>query len=472
MKPLHQPGDMIRDRYRILSILGQGGIGITYKAEDLIQGGNVAIKVLSLSHMTDWKALELFEREANVLKNLSHAAIPQYLNHFQIDLPGDRLFYLVQALAEGESLATLIEKGWPASEAEAKSIAVQVLKILNYLHWLTPPVIHRDIKPQNIIRRADGQVFLVDFGTVQSVYRNTLTVDTFVGTFGYMPPEQFRGQAFFASDLYGLGATLLFLLTHRSPADLPQQRMRILFRDRIQVSQSFADWLEKMLEPAIEDRFHSAEEALAVLRCRRQMLRSCPHLQLQASISSPTPIQKLKGLERSKIWVERSPNQLIIEIPPAGLSSMPGLQVLKGIIYPLMSIILILGMILTGAGVFALFTLPFGFTSLFIFGYLIFGIAASRRLEINARSFCISWSCFKFCGQQLGSTAALIRASVEKIPYPKHYRLSRSRLVLYEGTTQYFFGTEVYAEWSGIAIGKAEQEWLAAEISDFLAQLR
>ncbi len=163
--------------------------------------------------------------------------------------------------------------GWRVSEEEVKAITRQMLDILNYLHRLNPPVIHRDIKPQNIIRNSKNRIYLVDFGAVQALYNQTFA-KTFVGTLGYMPPEQFRGETCFASDLYALGATLLFLLTHRNPAELPQKRLKIDFRDRISTSERFKDWLEKMLEPAVEDRFQSAQDALQAL----ETLCSCNHL--------------------------------------------------------------------------------------------------------------------------------------------------------------------------------------------------
>ncbi|MEO0868905.1 MAG: protein kinase, partial [Cyanobacteria bacterium J06642_11] len=91
---------------------------------------------------------------------------------------------------------------------------------LDYLHGLNPPIIHRDVKPQNIIWSQNGRIFLVDFGAVQTVYQNTIAFSsTVVGTFGYMAPEQFRGQAYPTTDLYGLGTTLLALLTHQNPGE-------------------------------------------------------------------------------------------------------------------------------------------------------------------------------------------------------------------------------------------------------------
>ncbi|HEY9300084.1 MAG TPA: ankyrin repeat domain-containing protein, partial [Phormidium sp.] len=273
MEELHQPGNIIAERYRIIDTLGQGGNGITYKAEDLKSSEQVALKALSLHHMSDWKQMELFDREAQTLASLNHPGIPKYLDYFQVDTPEDRGFYIVQQLVVGKSLAELVKKGWRSNEAGVRNIAVQVLKILIYLQKLTPPVFHRDIKPQNLIGAKDGKVYLVDFGAVQNTYRSTFSYgSTVVGTFGYMAPEQFQGQALPATDLYGLGATLLFLLTHRSPADLPTDRLKISFRKRVHISEQFADWLEKMLEPDAEDRFVSAASALAALQRSKVVL--------------------------------------------------------------------------------------------------------------------------------------------------------------------------------------------------------
>lgn len=307
MELLHQPGEIIAQRYRILNTLGQGGVGITYQAQDLQNSQQVALKALSLRRMTDWKVLELFEREAQILSQLNHPAIPRYLNYFQVDTAQNRSFYIAQQLAPGKSLAALVESGWKPNEAQVKRLAIQILQILVYLHSLTPAVIHRDIKPQNIILQKNGQVFLVDFGAVQDTYHNTVTGgSTVVGTYGYMAPEQFRGQAVLSTDLYGLGTTLLFLLTGKSPADLPQRKLKINFRSHVSVSKEFADWLEKMLEPVIEDRFTSANEALAVL-CGEQAI----------TVSQ----QKLQPPRNTPINLIKTENQLVVEIPPVWLRS-------------------------------------------------------------------------------------------------------------------------------------------------------
>jgi serine/threonine protein kinase len=260
-------GSIIAERYQLAELLGSGGSGSTYRATRISDGAEVAIKILSLRHLNDWKQLELFEREAQVLSQLSHPQIPQYLEYFHVDTPSNRAFYIVQQLAPGKPLTDWVNIGWHGTEAEVRDIASQLLAILQYLHQQSPPLIHRDIKPHNIIRNDDGQVFLVDFGAVQNVYHNTLMKgSTVAGTYGYMAPEQFRGMAVPSSDLYGLGATLLYLLTHRSPADLPQERLKIGFRGHVNIANHFADWLEMILEPDTADRFASAATALEALR--------------------------------------------------------------------------------------------------------------------------------------------------------------------------------------------------------------
>ncbi|VEP17398.1 Ankyrin repeat protein,protein kinase family protein [Hyella patelloides LEGE 07179] len=268
----YQPGDIVKDRYRITNILGKGGVAITYQAINLETNSHVAIKVISLKQLDNWKQIELFQREAEVLAKLEHPAIPKYIDYFDIETETDKAFYIVQQQAPGKSLFELVESGWRTTEAEVKKIAQQILAILTYLHSLDPPVIHRDIKPNNLIRSDDGTIYLVDFGAVQNTYYNTLMQgSTVVGTYGYMAPEQFRGKAVPATDLYSLGATILYLLTHRSPAELPQDTLKLDFRSSVNISDSFADWLDKILEPDLDERFADAEVALAELLASKKV---------------------------------------------------------------------------------------------------------------------------------------------------------------------------------------------------------
>ncbi len=255
---------LLRNRYEIHSVLGEGGFATTYQGIDTHTQTQVAIKTLSFAQMEDWKALESFERESIVLARLDHPGIPKYIDFFYEDTETDRCFYLVRELAVGESLSDLAKKGWRAREEEIKHIIEQLLEILVYLHNLIPPVIHRDIKPSNIIYQPDtGKVFLIDFGSVQDAFGG----GTFVGTFGYIAPEQLRGETSPRSDIYSVAMTLAFLLTQREPSELPFQRMKINLRSmKISASKEILEWLEKASEPIPDDRFYSAEHALRSLR--------------------------------------------------------------------------------------------------------------------------------------------------------------------------------------------------------------
>jgi serine/threonine protein kinase len=457
MEWLHHPGEIIAERYRIIDTLGQGGIGITYEAEDLKNSQRVALKAVSMRRTDDAKVLELFEREARILGQLNHSAIPRYLDYFQVDKRRNRFFYLAQQLAEGKSLAVLVDKGWHSDEAEVRRIATQILEILVYLQQLTPPVIHRDIKPQNIICRNDGQVFLVDFGAVRDVYHNTLTGgSTVVGTYGYMAPEQFRGQAVLATDLYGLGATLIFLLTQKNPADLPHCKLKIDFRPHAQVNKQFADWLERMIEPIAEDRFLSAEEALAVLRGKKEFTHS-------AVIKPRRPAD-------SSIILMKNGEQLAVVILPVWLRSEHSrFFALLPLVWNgfLLLMILISWIIIT--------TLPD--YSITLFGWLLLGIyglfgfwmlrtflfsAASRtKLEIDQQNFrlqrwLLGWRYHKVQGRTEGISEVELKRiglSVSMNKAPITVCTLRSRL------RQHRFGS---------FLTEPEKSWLVTEVKDFL----
>jgi eukaryotic-like serine/threonine-protein kinase len=255
-------GQTLIDRYQIGELLGTGGSGSTYRGLDLDRQQPVAVKILSLQRASDWKALELFEREAKTLAQLDRPDIPQYIDFFETAIGGEQTFCIIQQLAPGRTLHEWRQTGYLFTHAEVKQIAERVLDILIYLQSLSPPIIHRDLKPQNILRDDAGNIYLVDFGTVRDSYHHTITGgSTIVGTYGYMAPEQFRGQAVLATDLYGLGATLVYLLTGIDPADLPQQDLRLDIRSQVRLDADFSSWLERMLEPIAEDRFRDARQA-------------------------------------------------------------------------------------------------------------------------------------------------------------------------------------------------------------------
>ncbi|MBD2022223.1 serine/threonine protein kinase, partial [Leptolyngbya sp. FACHB-36] len=199
------------------------------------------------------------------LQSLSHAAIPRYLEQFELSSTHSKRIVLVQTYLDAPSLEERMQAGHRFSETEVKCIVLGVLNILVYLHDRQPPVVHRDLKPSNILLK-DGMVYLVDFGSVQTLATKDGKTVTVVGTYGYMPPEQFGGVASPASDLYSLGVTAIALLTGQHPADLPQTDLRIQFEHAATVSPTFAAWLRQMIDPNLERRFSSARVALRTLK--------------------------------------------------------------------------------------------------------------------------------------------------------------------------------------------------------------
>ncbi len=259
---------IIEERYRLVRPLGQGGQGTTWKAEDLSNGQRVALKALSLRAMANWKSLELFQRESRVLEALDHPGVPDFVDSLHDSDMEAGGFFLVQELIEGPTLSERVNQGWHPGEQSVQALATALLETLVYLHERNPALIHRDIKPSNIIMRTeDARPVLVDFGAVQDSVRGEHSIaSTVVGTYGYMAPEQFRGQATAQSDLYALGATLMFTLTQQAPEALPQERLKINVSAVTNLSPNFTRWLETLLEPFPEDRFQSAAEALNALQ--------------------------------------------------------------------------------------------------------------------------------------------------------------------------------------------------------------
>ena len=264
-------GQILQERYQLQEQLGHTIAGRqTWLAKDLNNANHelVILKLLVFSNDFQWEDLKLFEREAQVLQNLNHERIPRYRDYFLVDQqPGYALSWwcLVQDYIPGSTLQDLLAKGKKFTEPELKKIAKEILQILIYLHQLNPAVLHRDIKPSNLIQGEDKQIYLVDFGAVQDRMAVTRLTFTVVGTVGYTPMEQFWGRAVPASDLYGLGATLIHLLTGVAPAELPQNNLRIQFADYSNISANFVSWIEKLIEPALEQRFATAQEALELL---------------------------------------------------------------------------------------------------------------------------------------------------------------------------------------------------------------
>jgi serine/threonine-protein kinase len=267
---------LLNNRYRILKILGAGGFGQTFLAEDsyMPSGRKCAIKQLkpqTNDHQMFKVAQQRFGREAAILEDVGEGSnqIPKLYAYFE----EDKQFYLVQEFIEGPTLTKKVEQQGKLSENEVKDILASLLPVLDYVH--NKRMIHRDIKPDNvIIRQRDNKPVLIDFGAVKEsvgggVNSPANNASMIIGTPGYMPSEQAAGQPVYSSDLYSLGLTAVFLLTGKSPQELqtdPRTGEILWHQQASRVSPSLVSVLDKAIASHPRDRYSSAGEMLSALQ--------------------------------------------------------------------------------------------------------------------------------------------------------------------------------------------------------------
>ena len=252
-------------RYRIIEPLGRGATATVHLVEEIETRQVWVAKQYSLQATPDWKGWELVRRGAQVLKTLDHPAIPRFREMIDAHTDTDVHLWLIEEFIAGMNLREMMREGTRPDRQQACRIAVGILSALEYLHTRSPPVIHRDVKPSNVILRPDGELFLIDFGAVQHAMKtDSLQGSTVVGTYGYMPPEQFMGRAETGSDLYAVGATLLYLLTGREPSDFKVRDMKLTYHGVVG-SGPILRVLDGLLAPRVEARFADASVARRAL---------------------------------------------------------------------------------------------------------------------------------------------------------------------------------------------------------------
>jgi outer membrane protein assembly factor BamB/predicted Ser/Thr protein kinase len=261
-------GAILQDRYEILKVLGLGGMGAVYQARDLRFTGVArlcAVKEMTCSTpdpQVRRLANETFRREANILAQLNHSAIPQIFDYFSEGIRS----YMVMEYIEGEDLESLMgDTQEMLAQERVVDWAVQICDVLSHLHSQKPSIIFRDLKPSNIMLRPPNHIVLIDFG-IARVFESGQK-GTMIGTEGYSPPEQYRGIANPQGDIYALGATLHHLLTRRDPRLEPpftfQEEPVCLLNPA--VSEELDAIIMKALEYEPEKRHASAEEMKAAL---------------------------------------------------------------------------------------------------------------------------------------------------------------------------------------------------------------
>lgn len=260
--PSDSMGTTVGGRYKIIELLGKREYGETYLAEDLGFLHKPQCVVKQLKSQSSQIARRIFDREARVLYKLGkHDRIPNLVAHFK----ENENFYLVHQFIEGHDLRQELKEGQPWSEPQVITLLKEILEILEFVHQ--NEVIHRDINPQNLIRRrSDGKIVLTNFGAVKQI--STGQTRTFAGTVGYMPPEQGAVSAKLCSDVYTIGIVGIQALTGLHPSQLKVKvdTGDIIWRDKVQVSQSLVSILERMVRYDFKVRYQSAAEALQAFK--------------------------------------------------------------------------------------------------------------------------------------------------------------------------------------------------------------
>jgi serine/threonine protein kinase, bacterial len=267
---------LLSNRYQVLSVLGDGGFGKTFLVEDTQMPSNrrCVLKQLKPVHdnpQTNQMVKDRFQREAAILEKLGeeHAQIPRLYAYFS---QADQ-FYLVEEWVEGDTLSQRVQREGVQSEKTVQTIIAELLSAIAHVH--SAGIVHRDIKPDNIILRAhDGKPVLIDFGAVKETMNTVIdshahsSHSIVVGTPGYMPAEQLSGRPVFASDIYSVGMTAIYMLTGKIPQELAidPQTGELLWRQHApQVSTEFGNFLDCAIHMNAQSRFRVVEEMLSIL---------------------------------------------------------------------------------------------------------------------------------------------------------------------------------------------------------------
>ena len=260
------PNSLLRGRYRIISLLGIGGMGAVYKAVDLQSDDLiVAIKEMSKARFTPREAEIRFKNEAFILEKLRHPHLPHIYDYFL-----DRKhWYLTMDFIEGESLHRYLYATMNGSIPieEVLDIGIQLCNVLDYLHTRRPPIIFRDLKPSNIMRTPHGHIYLIDFGIARHLKVGQANDTTPLGTAGYSAPELSSQQSNQLSDIFSLGATLHELLTGINPGQKP-----LNFIDLHAYNNSIPSTLDTLIMSMLNREPHKRPKSMAIVELELQKI--------------------------------------------------------------------------------------------------------------------------------------------------------------------------------------------------------
>ena len=327
------PNQLLKQRYRILKKVGGGGFGIVYQAEDtLFRNRPVAVKEMiqnGQSQQQVKEAVEAFQREAHMLanldhQNLDHQNLPKIYDYFE----DAGQWYLVMDFIEGETLTDFLNledldktKVKKLLLEEVLDIGIQLCTILCYLHTCQPPIIIRDLKPDNIMRKPDGHLYLIDFGIARHFkpeQKNTAAL----GTLGYAAVEQIgkNPRATPLSDIYALGATLHQIISGNDPSKTPFQ-----FSPLSSSSKPFPKELEMLIFQMVEMDANKRPASASLIKKELQDIATLPPARSNFSKSPPAKPLAIPLRGRAPISLPTSNNQIAPIIPPQQVAPSRGL---------------------------------------------------------------------------------------------------------------------------------------------------
>lgn len=320
---------MLLDRYKIMGVIGGGGMGTVYQARDMHfpdahrMAAIKEMQTLATDPTLRQSTLKTFQREANILATLSHPAIPKIYDFFD---DGERA-YLVMEFINGSDLELLLQKTKELPIDKIVDWAIDLCDVLHYLHSHEPePIVFRDMKPSNVMIDSRGNVRLIDFGIAKTFVSGVK--HTMIGTEGYSAPEQYKGDVTPQSDIYSLGATLHHVLTRKDPRLEPPFSFaeRPLREANPKIPQGLADIIERALSFDVKNRFQSCAEmkdALEALRARPQLYTGASAERYSTEATTGYINEPISGAIQPR-WVFRSEDEIRASATVMGTTAYVG----------------------------------------------------------------------------------------------------------------------------------------------------
>ncbi len=251
-------------RYKVKKIIGNNDFGTTFLTIDQKINRYCVVKMFILKKHESETIIESFKNEIQAIANIDHPLIPRFIDFLISERNDEYHVYLVQDYIKGKNLDQLVKERKRFSEKDVIKIGLALCRILEYLHKASPSLFHRDIKPSNILLTVTKKVYLIDFGSAKERMLNqkvsNLGVSTLIKSQNFMAPEQVDGHTLPESDIYSLGLTFIYALSHKKPWEMERNGDVINFRKYVKVSDRFASIIEKMIEPDPQQRYTNISE--------------------------------------------------------------------------------------------------------------------------------------------------------------------------------------------------------------------